>query len=288
MLCNGCMPAPSPTSDNIDETFTPERLNAMSMAERTSDAVKAFSLRRHNDAAEHVLWWLWRIQEKDALTPLQPKQGSMFFLDCGRGPFAVTAAHVFEQFLADRQTHRVRSCQIGNIGFNFEERLIASGAQHGIDIATFRITREEIAATGKRIVQGTDGAWPAPPNVGEAIFFGGFPGVERVPIAPHEISFGLYGAMVPLTDFTEYQLCARMEREYRVDVRDLGLPPEGYSLGGVSGGPMLQPVYQDGVWGWRLVGVLSEAVAVQDFERITAVRAHFILPDGRLSRYVAP
>jgi hypothetical protein len=60
--------------------------------------------------------------------------------------------------------------------------------------------------------------------------------------------------MVPLTDFTEYQLCARMEREYRVDVRDLGFPPEGYSLGGVSGGPMLQPVYQDGAWGWRLAG----------------------------------
>src|ERR1039458_3020194 len=31
LLCNGCMTAPSPISDNIDETFTPERLNAMSM-----------------------------------------------------------------------------------------------------------------------------------------------------------------------------------------------------------------------------------------------------------------
>jgi hypothetical protein len=46
---------------------------------------------------------------------------------------------------------------------------------------------------------------------------------------------------------------------------------------------MLQPVYQDGCWSWRLVGVISEAIAVHDFERITAVRAHFILPDGRLS-----
>jgi hypothetical protein len=47
---------------------------------------------------------------------------------------------------------------------------------------------------------------------------------------------------------------------------------------------MLQPVYQDGVWGWRLVGVISEAIMVQEFERITAVRAHFILPDGRIGR----
>jgi hypothetical protein len=277
------MPAPAPIVDDLDAAFSPERLNAMSMAERTSDVVKPFLLRRHNDAAAHVLWWLWRIQEKGAPTPLEPKQGSIFFLDCSRGPFAVTAAHVFDGFLRDRQTHRVRSCQIGNVAFNPEERLIASGTQQGIDIATFRVTPEDIVATGKRIVRGTDGVWPPPPNIGEAVFFGGFPGVERVPVAPHEISFGLYGAMVPLTDFTEYQLCARMEPEYRLDVRDLGLPPKGYDLGGVSGGPMLQPVFQDNVWGWRLVGVLSEAVAVQGFERVTAVRAHFILPDGRLS-----
>jgi hypothetical protein len=205
------MPALPPIADDLDAAFTPERLNAMSMAERTSDEVKAFSLRRHNDAARHVLWWLWRRQERGAPMPLEPRQGSMFFLDCGRGPFAITAAHVFDGFLLDRQTHRVRSCQIGNVGFNPEERLIASGTQQGIDIATFRVTPEEIAATGKRIVQGTDGAWPPPPNIGEAIFFGGFPGVERLSIAPHQISFGLHSAMVPLTDSTEYQLCARMD-----------------------------------------------------------------------------
>jgi hypothetical protein len=42
---------------------------------------------------------------------------------------------------------------------------------------------------------------------------------------------------------------------------------------------MLQPTYIDDVWGWRLVGVISEAVMADQFERITAVRAHFIQPD---------
>jgi hypothetical protein len=277
------MAAHSEESNDPDAAITPERLNAMSVVERTSEPAKDFYRRRHNDGAAHVLWWLWRRQARDASTPLESRQGSMFFLDCGRGPFAVTAAHVFDAFLDDRQTHRVRSCQIGNVEFNPEERLIASGTSRGIDIATFRVTTDEIAATGKRVVRGSNGAWPPPPNVGETIFFGGFPGIERVPVAPHEISFGLHSAMVPLTDFTEYQICARMERDYRIDVRGHGLPPEGYDLGGVSGGPMLQPVYLDGAWGWRLVGVISEAIAVEDFERITAVRAHFILPDGRLS-----
>jgi hypothetical protein len=47
---------------------------------------------------------------------------------------------------------------------------------------------------------------------------------------------------------------------------------------------MLAPDYRDGVWGWRLVGVISEAIMVEEFERITAVRAHYILPTGHIAR----
>jgi hypothetical protein len=54
-------------------------------------------------------------------------QGSMFFLDCGRGSFAVTAGHVFQQFQKDRAERRVCGYQIGNIGFDLEERLIDWG-----------------------------------------------------------------------------------------------------------------------------------------------------------------
>jgi hypothetical protein len=268
-----------------DAEFTPERLNAMSLEERMAEPMRAFSRRRHDDGAAYVTWWLWRTQETNPMTPLRPSQGSMFFLDCGQGAFAVTADHVYEGYLEDRAARRVRSCQIGNVAFDDpEDRLIARGKHLGIDIATFCVTPEEIDGAGKLILKGTVGAWPAPPNVGEVVFFGGFPGRERIPIAAHEISFGLYSAMVPVTSHTDYQICCQLNRESRVDVPGLGLPLEGYDLGGVSGGPMLQPVYRDGMWGWRLVGVLSEAVAASSFERVTAVRAHFILPDGRLSR----
>ena len=162
-----------------------------------------------------------------------------------------------------------------------EQRL---GRDRKIDIATFRITPQEIAEIGKNVVIGTDGTWPAPPNVNEVVYFGGFPGCERINVAPNEFSFGLHSGMVPLTDYTEHQIGCRFDRRYWVDVRGLGLPPVGYDLGGVSGGPMLRPVNRDGVWGWRLVAVISEAVMVGEFERITAVRAHFILPDGRIGR----
>jgi hypothetical protein len=90
--------------------------------------------------AAHVAWLLWSVQEKDRPTPLVCRQGSVFFLDCGRGPFAVTAGHVFEQFQKDRAERRIRGWQIGNVGFDLEERLIGCGSDRNIDIATFRIT----------------------------------------------------------------------------------------------------------------------------------------------------
>jgi len=243
-----------------------------------------FHRRMLDSGADHVTWFMWRYQSKTIETPLLPRQGSMFFLDCGREPFAVTAGHVFEQFVEDRRLRRVRSCQIANIPFNPEERLIPWGKDLGLDVATFKVTPEEIAATGRKIVRGTDGAWPAPPNPNEAVFFGGFPGGERDSIGPHEMVLGLHRAIQRLTSFTEHQLCCQFAREDWIDVGGIGLAPVGYDLGGASGGPMLQPVFVDGAWGWRLVGVVSEAVSVEGFERVTAVRAHFILPDGRLSR----
>jgi hypothetical protein len=268
------------------QPYRPEWLNALNDAQRQSPEVKEFSQRMHDSGGEHVTWLVWHYQEKKLWTPRFAlwQQASMFFLDCGRGPFAVTAGHVYEQFLEDSHTRYIGGTQVANIGFDPAERLIAWGRNLGLDIATFRITSEEIAATGKRIVRGIDGPWPPPPNEGEVVYFGGFPGSERDRIAGKEFTFGLHSGMVPLTSFTEYQLCCQFDRRYWVDVRGLGMPPIGYELGGVSGGPILQPIYKDGVWEWQLAGLISEALMVQDFERITAVRSHFILPDGHLSR----
>jgi hypothetical protein len=269
------------------QPYGPELLNALSDAERQSPEIKEFSRRMHDSGAERVTWLFWHYQMRDLWTPLYmlSHNGSMFFLDCGRGPFAVTAAHVYETYLEHVHEHRVRGVQVGGVSFDPQERLIASGKRLGlnIDIATFRVTPTEIAATGKKIIRGTDGPWPPPPNKEEVVYFGGFPECERDRISDKEFSFGLHSAMVPLTSFTEQQLCCQFERRYWIDIRGLGLPAVGYELSGTSGGPMLQPVLKDGAWDWRLVGVISEGVMAEDFERITAERAHFILPDGRLS-----
>ena len=145
------------------------------------------------------------------------------------------------------------------------------------------MTPEEIAATGKQVIKGIDGPWPPPPEPKEIVFFGGFPGNERDIINPNDVVFGLHSAMPGLTCFTARQLCCQLDRSSWIDIRGLGLPPVGYELGGASGGPMLKPIFVDGAWTWRLVGVVSETKSIEGFERVTAERAHFILPSGRLS-----
>jgi hypothetical protein len=219
-------------------------LDSLSEEERQSPELKEFWQRMHNAGAEYISWLFWRYESKMLKTPLMPAQGSIFFLDCGRGPFAVTADHVYEGFLEDRDAYSVRSCQIGNIPFNPEERLIARGKNLGIDIATFEVTPEEIVATGKRVIKGIDGPWPPPPQPNEVVFFGGFPGGERDAVGQNEMVFGLHSAMPGLTSFTDRQLCCQLDRRSWIDVRGLGLPPVGYDLGGVSGGPMLKPIFR--------------------------------------------
>jgi hypothetical protein len=119
------------------QPYSPEWLNAPNDAQRQSPDIKEFSRRMHD--SEHVTWLVWHYQEKGLWTPPLAlwRQGSMFFLDCGRGPFAVTAGHVYEQYLEDSQRRHIGGTQVANIGFDPAERLIAWGKNLGLDIATF-------------------------------------------------------------------------------------------------------------------------------------------------------
>ena len=71
-----------------------------------------------------------------------------------------------------------------------------------------------------------------------------------------------------------------------LDLGGQGLPPIGYDVGGISGGPLLIPVLERKTIGWRFGGVVVQAAAGELFEQIVAVRADYILPDGRLTRHV--
>jgi hypothetical protein len=279
-------PQLGPTLEALKAVYKPyslQWLNSLSDDEKKQVAASEFTRRMHDDGAAHIAWLFWRGKHRIIGAPPIIHNASAFLLDCGRGPFLVTAAHVYRQFLADKGRASRLQSQVCNVAFDLEERLISSGTDRRIDIATFRVDAPEVREIGKQTVAGTDGAWPSPPNPGEVALFGGFLGSQRIVINSEEISFGLHIAMTPVTNFTERQVRCRLDRRYWVDTRGLGLPLPGYDLGGVSGGPLLVPTYVDDRWGWRLAGVISEAQMHREYEAVIAERAHFILPDGRIN-----
>jgi hypothetical protein len=74
-----------------------------------------------------------------------------------------------------------------------------------------------------------------------------------------------------------------------IDQHGTSLPPPGYGLGGISGGPLLVPDFRGDAWTWRLGGVISQATEERPpekvlIEMVVAHRAEYILTDGTLAK----
>jgi hypothetical protein len=224
------------------------------------------------------LWWVFNSQEAG----LQLRNGSAFLVDFGQGIFAVTAAHVFTEYLQAKESAEAIGCQLGNMLFEPEQRVI--GCQQDLDLATFRVTPTEADQINKPVVKPDPPGWqPLIPAVKDFAFFAGFPAQTRG-MSPKGNFFATapYFAMPPITSVTDRQITCRFEREKMLDLGGSGLPPPGYDIGGVSGGPMLMPTLVIGGVIWRFAGVIIEAAAGTLFEQVVAVRAHHIHPDGRI------
>jgi hypothetical protein len=76
----------------------------------------------------------------------------------------------------------------------------------------------------------------------------------------------------------------RYDRDHMLDLGGQGLPLIGHNIRGVSGGPLLIPTLEARGIRWRVGGVIVEAASGELFEQVVAVRADYILPDGRLQR----
>jgi hypothetical protein len=224
------------------------------------------------------LWWLFESQEAG----LQLRNGSAFLIDFGHGIFAVTAAHVFAEYLEAKKSTRAIGCQLGNALFEPEERLI--GCRCDLDVATFRVSSAEADQIDKPTVKPDPPGWgPLIPAVKNFAFFAGFPAQTRgMSPTGHFFATAPYFTMPPITSVTDRQITCRFEREKMLDLGGSGLPPPGYDIGGVSGGPMLMPTLVEGGVIWRFAGVIIEAAAGTLFEQVVAVRAHYIHPDGRI------
>lgn len=189
--------------------------------------------------------------------------GMAFLLNLGHETFLVTAAHVYEGFLAAKAKTENFKCVLGDIEIYLEEKLICSLGSNVLDIATFKITDSELSKLKDLKKYPTYGAKSRPIEralEGNGIVFAGFPGEERESLAAQEYVFGLYTAMSPVTTSNEGNFTCHLKRENWIDTIGKGLPIKGYRTGGISGAPaFLYRVSDGGLITLDLAGVIYEA-----------------------------
>ena len=236
----------------------------------------------------------WIIREADGAQRV--RNGTAFFLDAGAGVFAVTAAHVMTGLDQDRSEHKIEAVQLGvDLPLDFTGSHAVIDRDADIDIATFKIAMSEITAIGKTVLTGYQSCWPPkPPQQDRGIYLSGFAATNTSWLSPCEISFGAVAVGGVATSVGPRNVAAQIERESLIDVMGLGLPPENYDFGGISGSPMLSVIERHGIRTWALAGVIcdgpnsrgDEETSIQDFEVIKARHASFIRPDGTLDRHL--
>lgn len=257
--------------------------NAMSDEQRKQVLSSGFGTDLLRSGLEFAvpLWWLLQ----DQADALKLRNGSAFLVNRGRGIFAVTAAHVLAEYIVAKSDAKNIVCQLGSIEFDPMARLISRN--DNLDIATFRVTKSEAVNIGKAIVISEPSIWePLSPAIGDFALIAGFPALARGLNSAGDFVTAPYFAMPSITSVTDHQISCRLDRDKLIDLSGQGLPPQGYDVGGISGGPMLMPtlVRQEDVEGviWRLAGVIVQAAAGELFEQIVAARAIYIQCDGKI------
>lgn len=269
-------------------------LNSMSDAEKIEFARSAFVRQLHATAGTLVTTIRWSYVHA-TLGTQRWRNGSAFFLDIDGRIIAVTAAHVLRLYQEGKQMAQGRiACQLGDLTFDPDARLI--DVNDGIDIATFNVTADEFVQIGKQPFAVAASDWPPPhpattrsDRPGLTGYFAGFPEDARLWINSVAMSFGLYVAGGPIGSSTERQISMPFERQFWVDTLGLGFPPAGFDPGGISGGPMMMPLEDNGVWSFHLAGVISEFPPSNlGVETVIAAPAHFIAADGGINARSAP
>ena len=249
----------------------------------TPDHASKLPERAHGEAmlqavSRHVAPIFWSLGSADGTGRIL-NNGTIFLVDVGRGPFALTANHVYEGYLAARAEHpRVDSFVLPmscdgvrhtRLPFDLESRLIAR--LYDPDIATFRVTPEE----AERLRIGVVTRWPPlVPAAGQAVAFAGFPGHRRRSVGPCDLSFAVYPCLTVATRVNERHISCQFNTEQAAGTQ--------FRTGGMSGGPLFTFADPEDPSSWRLGGVI--ALGSPGLDILRACPVDRLQPDGSLRK----
>ncbi|MCH7634062.1 MAG: trypsin-like peptidase domain-containing protein [Proteobacteria bacterium] len=240
-------------------------------------------------AASYAVPIFWVVPAGDGQGPHRNgrvRNGTLFVVDAGVGPFAVSANHVYEGYAEAKAKHPGTRCRVlpkpdgrrrAPLAFDPEARLI--DRIRDPDIATFRITIREVARLGI----GTVTNWPPRvPRKGETVAFAGFPGGARRRIGRRDLHFEVYPGLALATSVNDRHISCQSGQEPAGNADGFRLPPQHYDTGGMSGGPLFTVGEAREPKGWRLGGVISQGSPALGILR--ASLAERLLPGGGLRR----
>jgi len=266
-----------PPLANPDYPSQPTRDQALAMFRAGLD--KAM----RDTAAQYSIPICWIHAENG--NPHIADNGTAFLLDCGAGPFLVTAGHVYQGYLDAKAAHADTVCFLSALKIDLEGRLI--GNDQAFDVVTLRISQDEVAQLaklGKFVLTGSQSSWPpAAPTADRGVFFVGFPGDGRT-LLPYrggnlvEIDWNGYAALAVATAVNETSITLYFERDSEYNIVSRPVAPPEWALGGCSGAPLLNFIEMRGVYSWQLGGVVTEASG----NILHAARASCIEPDGHV------
>ena len=200
-------------------------------------------------------------------------QGSVFFVDAGKGPFGVTAAHVVDGL--SRVWKPTVAVQIGEERFPLLDRVLTKDRNR--DVATFALEPGELQTLGASAHRPR--TWPPlAPQEGRGVFFAGYRAVERQQRGLH-VDWGMSHGLGPVGGVHDDRLRIQFQREYWVKVDGLREPEKGEHWGGASGGPVIA-LYEGRIVTWGAVGVISQFS--NEYEILTAGTIGYLQPDGTL------
>jgi hypothetical protein len=196
----------------------------------------------------------------------------MSFVNTGRSILGLTAYHVYQQYLCDRQQNSAVRCQVGNVTIELE-RYFVSG-QERLDIATFELPSILLGATGA--VVHTAARWP--PGIlkpSELVVIGGYLG-ERRRERPGMVEHDFVSFIGRVSQSSEDHASVYLNLPESHWPQGAKLPGQA-DLGGMSGGPAYRLVTEP-IEMLEMVGLVYEANKA--YELVFTRHIAFVAPDG--------
>ncbi len=202
--------------------------------------------------------------------------GTVALVNTGCKVIAITANHVYEQYLLDKRRDAEVKCQFGSVTVEPERYVIAADAN--LDMATFELPVVLATATGA--IAHNAPTWPPPElHESELAILGGYPGNRRSENS-RTIDSDFVSLISRVGQSSEGHISIHLntaESHWPQGKRLVNSP----DLGGMSGGPVFR-IRTEPLEAIEFAGTIYESH--QTYEIVRARHASYIRSDGTIRR----